>query len=64
MTTPPPEAPRRRRRRGSGLIGALRIIGGTIALLEALGLWHVRGDVIGPVAAITIGAWILLRERD
>ena len=64
MTAPQPEPPRRRRRRGSALLGALLIIGGTIALLEALGLWHVRGDVIGPLAVITIGAWLLLRERD
>lgn len=51
----------RRRSRGArrAFIGAVLVIVGAAFLLQSLGVWTVRGDVVWPVIVIALGAWFV-----
>lgn len=54
------EERRRRRESRRGIVGVLLVIAGVAFLLQSLGVWTVRGDVVWPVILIALGAAMII----
>ena len=54
------EERRRRRESRRGGIGLLLVVAGVMFLLQSLGVWTIRGDVVWPVILIALGAAMIL----